>query len=237
MNKNTTSTSKPFVIALLALAVLSFTAGCEKDKNDTPTPTVETGKVALLHAAFAADSLDLYVGSKKVNSKLLGYGDSLKYFEVSVGERAFELKGEDDESIVKESFEAEKDKNYSVVATNSADGETFELTLIDDDLTTPDTDMAKIRLIHLSPDAGELTMVSGETELAEGIAYQSASAFEEVDAVTTSFDIVDAETQEPLLTIKDFELSEGKIYTIWVSGLQETEEEESELKAHIFINK
>jgi len=97
--------------------------------------------------------------------------------------------------------------------------------------------MAKIRLIHLSPDAGELNIISDETALAENIAYKSASAFKEVDAVETSFDIVDSETKETLLTLKDFELSEGKVYTIWVSGLQETEEEEEELKAHIFINK
>lgn len=237
MNMKTTRTSKLFFIAALALSVLTFTTGCEKDKNDTPAPPVETGRVALLHAAFGADSLNLYVGSKKVNSKLLGYGDSVKYFDVTVGDRSFELKGEDDESIIKESFEAEKGKNYSIAATNSVDGETFELTLIDEELTSPDTDMAKIRLIHLSPDAGELNMVSDETELAENIAYKSASAFKEVDAVETSFDIVDSETQKTLLTIKDFELSEGKIYTIWVSGLQETEEEAEELKAHIFINK
>ena len=234
MNIKTTRTSKLFFIAL---SVLAFTTGCKKDKNDTPTPPAETGKVALLHAAFGADSLDLYVGSSKINDKLLGYGDSLAYFDVTAGERSFELKGEDDESIVEEAFETEKGKNYSIAATNSKDGETFELTLIDDDLTSPDTDMAKIRLIHLSPDAGELNIVSNETARAENVAYKSASAFQEVDAVETSFDIVDSETQETLLTLKDVELSEGKIYTIWVSGLLEAGEEEQELEARIFINK
>lgn len=237
MNIKTRKTSKLFVIASVAVSILSFTAGCKKDNDDTPEPpAVESGRVALLNAAFGADSVNLFVDAKKVNSKLLGYGDSLKYFDVTAGERSFELKGKDDKSIVKKSFKTDKDKNYSIVATNSKDGETFELVQITDDLAAPKADMAKIRLVNLSPDAGKLNLVSGETDLAENIDYKSASAYKEVDAETTSFDIVDPEAEKTLLTITDLELAEGKIYTIWVSGLQETEEEKEELKAHIFIN-
>lgn len=219
------------------VAVLTFTVACEKDDNDGPNPPAGSGKVALLNAAFGTDSVNFYVGSEKMNSKLIGYGDSLKYTSVEVGDSAFELKGKDDKSLVKKSFKTEKDKNYSILASNSKDGETFELVQITDDLTAPKSDKAKIRFIHLSPDAAKLNLVSGDTILAENIAYKSASAFKEVDAAEISLSILDAEAADTLLTVNEFELVKGKIYTVWVSGLQDTDDEDKQLKARVFTNK
>src|SRR5690606_35704991 len=116
------------------------------------------------------------------------------------------------------------------------DGQTFELIQVTDDLTAPKTDKAKIRFIHLSPDAGKLNLVTGDTKLAENVSYKSASAFKEVDAKKTSFDIVDPDAKQTLFTVENLELVKGKIYTIWVAGLEETEDAKKELKAHIFIN-
>src|SRR5690606_27036857 len=168
---------------------LACTVGCKKEDKDTPNPSTGSSAVALLNAAFGSDSLHVFFDAKKVSSKLLGFGDSLKYTDVSVGEPTFEIKGKDDKSLVKKSFKTENDKNYTVLATNSADGKTFELVQITDDLTAPKTDKAKIRFIHLSPDAGKLNLMSGETKVAENIAYKSSSAYKEVDAGETSFDI------------------------------------------------
>src|SRR5690606_25033591 len=119
---------------------LAFTTGCDKDDNDTPRPPAASAKVALLNASFASDSLNVFVDAKKANNKLLGYSDSLNYIDVGAGDRAFELKAKDDKSIVKKSLKIEKDKNYTVLASNSADGKTFEIIQISDDLTAPATD-------------------------------------------------------------------------------------------------
>lgn len=226
---------KLFILASM-VSIVALTVSCKKDK-DTPEPPAGSGKVALLNAAFGSDSLNFFIDTKKVNGKLLGFGDSLKYVDVAAGECAFEIKGKDDKSIVKKTFKAEKDKNYSLLASNSKDGKTFELIHLSDDLTAPNTDKAKIRFIHLSPDALKLNLASGETKLAENIAYKSASTYKEVDAKKTSFDIVDPEAKVTLLSIRDLELVKGKIYTIWVAGLQETDDIKKKLKAHIFINK
>ncbi|MFC3198071.1 DUF4397 domain-containing protein [Parapedobacter deserti] len=236
MNIELRTTSKLFLLASF-VSILAMTVGCEKDDKGTPKPPDGEGKVALLNAVFGTDSLNFFVDTKKVTKKLLGYSDSLNYVAVTAGEREFELKGKDDKSIVKKSFKAEKDKHYSILAANSADGKTSELIQVSDDLTAPKTDKAKVRFIHLSPDAGKLNLSIGETKLAENIAYKNASAYKEVDAKKTSFDIVDPEAKETLLTVKDLELAKGKIYTIWIAGLQETNDEEKNLQANIFVNK
>lgn len=221
-----------------AASLFAMTLGCDKDDDDTPRPPAGSGKVALLNAAFGKDSLHLFVDGEKVTTKLLEYGDSLKYVTVDAGDYSFELKDKENKSVVKKTFKTEKDKNYSILATNSKAGDKFELVQVADDLTAPKSDKAKVRFIHLSPDAAKLNLTSGDTKLAENIAYKSASPFKEIDAEETSFSIVDAEAADTLLTISDFNVTKGKIYTIWVSGLQEVDEDDdTKLKARIFTNK
>lgn len=236
MNIKLLKSSKLFLFASLVSA-LAVATGCDKDDKDNPKPPVASGKLALLNGSFASDSLNVFIDTKKANSKLLGYSDSLNYLDLIAGDRAIELKAKDGKSIVKKSFKIDKDKNYTVLAAHSADGKTFELVQVSDDLTAPAADKAKVRLIHLSPDAAKLNLTSGETKLAENVAFKSASAFKEVDAKKTSFAIVDAEGSDTLLNVNDLELVKGKIYTIWVVGLEDTDDDKEELKAHVFINK
>jgi len=236
MTMNIKLQKTPKLLLLASLALMTSTVSCEKDDNGTPNPPTGSGKVALLNAVFGSDSVNFFVNTKKANSELLGYGDSLKYLDFTTGDATFELKDEDDKSVVEKTFKTEKDKRYSILVSNSKDGQTFELIQVTDDLTAPKTDKAKIRFIHLSPDAGKLNLVTGDTKLAENVSYKSASAFKEVDAKKTSFDIVDPDAKQTLLTVENLELVKGKIYTIWVAGLEETEDAKKELKAHIFIN-
>lgn len=224
-----------FVRLASMFALLALTVACEKDDNGGPQPSA--GKVAFLNASFGSDSLNLFVGTNKANAKLLGFGDSLTYLTIPTGDNAFEIKDKDDKSLVKKAFKTEKNKNYSVLASNSADGKTFELIQVIDDLTAPTGEKAKIRFIHLSPDAGKLNLASSETVLAENISYKGASAYKEVDAKKTSFNIVDADGDETILTVEDLTLVKGKIYTIWIAGLQETADVKKELQANIFVNK
>lgn len=235
MNSKLQHTSKSVLFASL-FAFLAVAVSCKKDDDNNPQPT-ETGKVAFLNGAFGGDSLNFFVDTKKANSKLLGFGDHLAYVNVTVGDRAFELKGKDDKSIVKKSFKTEKDKSYSIFASNSADGKTFELIQVTDDLTAPTGEKAKVRFIHLSPDAGKLNLESGESVLAQNISYKGASAYKEVDAKKTSFEIVDVDAEQTILTVEDLTLAKGKIYTIWVSGLQDSEDEAEALNARVFTNK
>ncbi len=230
------TTSKLFFLSSMAVA-LTATIGCKKDKDETPPPPAATGKVALLNAAFGTDSINLFVDAKKSNTQLIGYGDSLNYLSTGVGDREFDIKKKDNASIVKKTFKTEKDKNYSLLVTNAPEGDNFELLQVTDDLTAPATDKAKIRFIHLSPDADKLNLMSGDTKLAENISYKTASVYKEVEAKKTSFTIVDPQANKTLLSLTDFDLVKGKIYTIWASGLEETADNSKKIQAHLFINK
>lgn len=231
-----TKTSKLFFLAALMLSLIANT-GCNKD--DTPKPPVKKyGKIALLHAAFGADSINFFIESKKVNSKMIGYSDSLNYVEILAGEPSIEIKGKDDKSLAKKSIKIDVNASYSLLVTNSTDGKTFESIQVSDDLTAPKENKAKVRFVHLSPDVTKLNLdTTGEAKVFENIAYKSASPYKELDAKKTTFKIVDSESKAVLGTISELDLVKGKIYTIWVSGLKETTDEKKEVKANIFVNK
>jgi hypothetical protein len=46
-----------------------------------------------------------------------------------------------------------------------------------------------------------------------------------------------AEGSNTLLNVNDLELVKGKIYTIWVVGSENADDDKEELKAHVFINR
>lgn len=231
--------TRTFKLFFLATLVFSLTAntGCNKD-DDNPPPAKKHGKISLLNAAFGADSINFFVESKKVNSKLIGYSDSVNYMEIPAGDPSIEIKGKDDKSLSKKTIKIDESANYSLLVTNSTDGKTFEAIHVSDDLTAPKENKVKVRLVHLSPDVNKLNLdTTGDAKVFENIVYKTASSYKELDAKKTTFKIVDAESKAVLATITDLDLVKGKIYTIWISGLKETTDEKKEINANIFVNK
>lgn len=231
-----TKTSKLFLSAAILLSLVSAT-GCDKD-DDTPPPAKKYGKIAVLNAAFGADSINFLIENKKVNNKLIGYSDSLNYVDIVAGQPSVEIKGKDDKSLVKKTLETAENKNYSLLVANSTDGKTFEVVQVNDDLTAPGENKVKIRVANLSPDVSKLNLVSGtDTKQFENVAYKSASAYKELDAQKITFKITNPDDNAVLATITDLDLIKGKIYTIWVSGLKETTDNSKKIQANVFINK
>lgn len=229
MKKNLKAELKTLILAALA-STLVFATGCKKDKDD-PLPT-QYGRVALLHAGFGGDSLNIFVDGQKVNQKPFGYTDTAGYFNLPAGTRKFELKGKDSKTLLAKSLSVEKNKNYSLFASNGKDAKTFELIPIEDALSAPADNKAKIRFVHLSPDTDKLHFVAADdSKISENIGFKNAGAFKELDAKKTSFKVIDADKKTVIGEVKDLQLEKGKLYTIWLTGLK------AELKTNVFVNK
>mgnify|MGYP001454614752 CR=1 FL=1 len=220
-------------LIVLMAAVLGFT-GCNKDNN--PAPWLGIGQVAFLNALIGSDSLNFYVDTDKLNDSLLHYTDSMHYVEIDGGERLFELRRNTSPSLAKDTFEIVHSRSYTVLAAFNASRDTVQLVSLTDDLTPPFSGKAKIRLIQASPDAGKLSLVLGETRLADKIDYKAASSFATVDARTVSLTIVDPETGNTVLPLPPLSLTAGKIYTLWLTGLAGTDDEDLALKANVFVH-
>lgn len=223
-------------LPILCLALALTYSSCKDDDNSIPTP--DTAVLAVFHASPLTDSVNFSIDAKKVNNKLVGFGENINYVEALPGDRSAEVTDKTDKSLLKQSIKLEKDKAYSLFIANEKDKEELEYVLVNDELTNPAEEKAKIRFVHVSPDAGKLNLaVTGGTELFTEKEFKSATEFKEVDAKKESFDIIDQESKAVLFALKDVDLKAGKIYTVWVKGLKVTENENEKIEAQVFTNK
>lgn len=227
---------KTMKLPILCLALAVTYSSCNDDDNPMPNP--DTAIVSVFHASPSTDSLNFYLDAKKVNAKLVGLGDSINYVEAFIGDRVAEIKGEDGEPIFKKSIKLEKEKAYSLFITNEKDNDDAEYVQIIDDLTNPAEGKAKIRFVHVSPDAGKLNLaVTGGEDVFTEKEFKSATDFKEISAEKQSFDVVDQESNAVLFTLEDVDIKAGKIYTIWVKGLKDTEDDALKIEAIVYNNK
>jgi hypothetical protein len=227
---------KTMRLPILCLALAVTYSSCSDDDN--PIPNADTAIFSVFHASPSTDSLNFFLDANKVNTKLVGLGDSINYAEAFIGDRLAEIKKKDGASIFKKSIKLEKDKAYSLFITNAKDKTDAEYVQITDDLTNPATGKAKIRFVHVSPDAGKLNLaVTGGADLFTEKEFKSATEFKEIDAKKQSFEIVDQGSDAVLSTLVDVDIKAGKIYTIWVKGLKDTEVDALEIEAMIYNNK
>lgn len=231
-----TMSLKTMKLPLLCLALAVTYSSCSDDDNIMPNP--ETAIVSVFHASPSTDSLSFYLDAKKVNAKLVGLGDSINYIEAFIGDRVAEIKGKDGKSIFQKSIKLEKDKAYSLFITNEKDKDDAEYVQISDDLTNPAEGKAKIRFVNVSPDAGKLNLaIGGGADLFTEKEFKSATEFKEIDAKKQSFNVVDPASKAVLFTLENADIKAGKIYTIWVKGLKDTEEDALEIEAMLYNNK
>lgn len=229
--------SKTIKLSIFLMALTIAFSSCKKDKSN-PKPDPESAALAVFHASTNVDSVNFYLDNKKVNKKLIGSGDSLDYVGILTGERSAEIKNKEDKSLLKKTITIKKDKVYSLFIANEKDKEEAEYILISDDLTKPAEGKAKIRFVHLSPDAEKLNLgLSEGTEWFKETEFKSATDFKEVDAAKKSLDIIDHESEEVLVSLENIDLKAGKIYSIWVKGLVDTENDDQRIEALVFVNK
>jgi hypothetical protein len=80
-----------------------------------------------------------------------------------------------------------------------------------------------VRFVHLSPDAPAFDVsVSGESgdPLFTNQSFKQATAFQEIDANTYSFDIKNAGASDAVLSAEDIQLVAGRYYTIVTRGFK-----------------
>lgn len=232
-NHYSSTLSKTLVFALTLASIFS---SCKKDDKDLPIPTKPN--LAIVHAAPGIPELTFYVDDVKTNTKALTYNTLLDYAPIKTGKRAFSITKKDaTEVIVKSTFDLASNKSYSVFI---ADKTANALVLVEDDLSAPAADKAKVRFINLSPDAGLLDLnITGKTEaLFSKKAFKEATAFVNTDpGAEISFEIRENGKTDVLATLPKIKVEKGKVYTIWAKGLKTGPKDETQLGIGIMTNK
>src|SRR5690606_28813520 len=125
-------------------------------------------------------------------------------------------------------------KYYSVFIAGKK--ESLSSLVLEDNLNRPTVGKAKIRFLHLSPDAPALDFdLSADSSLASNVDFKGSTDFIEVDAGTYSSRIT-SHTGELVNLEQEIVLDPNKTYTLWVKGLLNTDNEAEELGYKLMVH-
>jgi hypothetical protein len=239
MNKRMESAAQGLAATMLALMM-----GCAAGQHGpVKTTTSETGTavappvkeakerdnalVRFIHAIPGQRAVDAWVDDSKPFTKI-EYKLVTAYQEVPGERHTLRVRptGEDAAQPLLESRESFADgKHYTIIALPGSFQTSPALRVIDDHLTAPSSGKAKVRVIHASPDAGEVEIFAqGKNEaLFDDVRPNSESGYREVDPMAGAIEVRPRGQRNAVLTMPGLKLEANKIYTIILTGWAKTE--------------
>lgn len=214
-------------MGITMIAVTAVSGGCLKDDNQL----YQVAAVRALNAMPGSEALDVFLDNSKLNfdnmvgeDEFFAYTDTIPYKNAWPNNRVVSVVDPDDypdaRPLLQQTVNFIPGKFYSLYVVGH---DAMELVLAEDDLTPPEDGEAKVRFIHLAPDAPaldvEISSGAGEPLMFENKSFKGYSGFMPVEsgkACTVSF--IDDRTGDVLHTF-EFSPENGTVYTVWAKGL------------------
>nr|WP_241431969.1 DUF4397 domain-containing protein [Haloferax mucosum] len=221
------------------VAIVGGLAGCmgsgtadddEMETTTTPTPTPtpepEMAMVRVAHLSPDAPNVDVYVDDSMALSDV-PFGAVSDYLSVPVGVRTVKITAAGDDSTV--AFEGDLDvaeATYTVAAVGELSEETFEPLVLEDDVSVPSDDTARVRVVHASPDAPAVDITAGDQTLFDGVEFTQSGSVE-VPANTYTLQVRgDTESNDGDAVAEfDVEFVGGTVYTVFAAGYLTSDDE------------
>jgi hypothetical protein len=217
----------------------AFAAGylsADDDPADTPFELVvaqdtggmeseEPANLRVAHVSPNAPNVDVYVDGSAVLEDV-AFGAVSGYLELEAGTHTVEITaaGDPDTSVFEGEVTLEAGADYTVAAAGEVGDmadEPFEPLVLEDDNSDPGSDTARLRAVHVSPDAPavDVTVESTGDALFDGVAF-GQSAYTEVPANDYTVEIRADNEENDGDVVGDFDvsLSGGEVYTAFAAG-------------------
>jgi hypothetical protein len=166
------------VIFSLVGVALPGTARAQEDQEPDAT-------LRIVHASPGAPAIDVLVDGQPFAANV-AFGAATDYAAIPAGDYKVQVvaAGQSaDTAVIDMDLEAESGKSYIFAAAkplNEIEGKLFEV-----NLDAVEEGKARVRAIHLSPDAGDIdVVVTGGDELFGGIGFEDTSDYTEIDPGT-----------------------------------------------------
>lgn len=221
-------------LPILLLALLTSFSSCLND--DGPDSSSIVSAVSVVHASPNSPIFEFVIDNQRVER--FSYGDVyIPYFVAYSGNRLARVYEQNSFDRPVHEFELKlvNGNYYSVYIAGKKDK--LSSLIVEDDLTSPG-EKAKVRFIHLSPDAPALDFnISTDSTLASNKKYKEYTSFQEVTPGTYNITIKPhASASLNLIYNEELKFEAGKIYTVWAKGLVETEEENQAFGASVITH-
>jgi hypothetical protein len=210
----TCNLKKLSAICSFVLIAAGFSS-CSKDSVDASL--TGTASLMIVNGAEGSAPQDFYSDNTKVNSSAVVYTQSSGYVSTAAGNHQGQFRTSGTTTVNSSSnITLQSGKYYTVYLGGS--GSSSSTVTTTDDMTAPSSGKARVRFVHLSSAAASSIdlAITGGAKIVSGLAYQSASAYNEVDP-TSAFTLSAAGSTTAALSIPAF-MQAGKIYTVFISG-------------------
>jgi hypothetical protein len=201
--------------------------GGDGDATDTTEGEMDggTANLRVAHLSPNAPNVDVYVDGEAAVEDV-GFGTIGSYLEVPAGDRRLRITpaGDAETTVSETAVTVEADTDYTVAAVGEVGDDAdqaFELLPLTDDNAAPDEGMARVRVLHASPDAPavDVTAGDGETVLFDGVSY-GESGYTSVPGGDYSLEIRgDTESNDgEVVSTNPVTLEAGEVYTAAAVG-------------------
>jgi hypothetical protein len=234
MNKNQCKTVNGTTLFLLLIVGTLFSS-CLSDDSERMQP--EAAFVSIYHGAPLSPELDIFADSRKISQSPFRFGDNFPYSPFFVGNRKLRFSPYNAvNTLLEENYVFKKDSVYSIFLFNESNQ--LKTIKILDEWDDPKPDFAQIRIVHLSPDAGKLTLKLNEKTYssASDLDMGTITEFLEIEKGKYSVDLISAQTQDEILEVGEIDFRGNRVYTIIIRGKVEPSSTHQNLSVQILTN-
>lgn len=212
--------NKWFSLLVISLLGFVFLVGCSSDDKDVTSPQMsEKVNVRVIHTSVDAPAVDVWVDGA-VTITGLNYRETSGYVELDAGQHTIKVTptGASTPVVIDETVNLEANKDYSVFAV----GKLANIAaLISEDLRTPNSNKAKVRFLHASPDAPAVDIKinngSGPAVFSNR-SVNTVSDYIEVDASNYSFVVTPTGATAEVVVLDPIALTANTVYTVVAFG-------------------
>ena len=198
------------ILSLLACVVLQFTPA-------SAAPADDMAYVRVVHAAPGAGTVDVFVDGKALLPNF-AFGTVTGYVAVPAGPHKIQVapagKGIG-ASVITQTVTVSGGIPYTVAALGTA-ASGFSLAAFGDN-NLISNNMARVRVYHLSPDAGPVNVATGGSTVISGLTYTNASGYLSVPGGAYTFNVT--ATQAGATVPVSATLTGGMVYSVFAVGL------------------
>jgi len=228
----------------------SPTEGTESPTEETEEPTTdgtdategEGASVRVAHMSPDAPNVDVLVDGDAVLEDV-AFGAVSDYLSLAAGTYTVRITpaGDAETTVFEGEVTVEAGGAYTVAAigelSEGAD-QAFEPLILEDDTEAPSSDTARVRAVHVSPDAPavDITVGGGETVLFDGVAY-GESGSTEVPAGDYTLEIRGDTESNDGDVVADFDVTVegGQGYTAFAAGYLSPDDEPADTAFDLFV--
>lgn len=173
--------------------------------------------VRVVHASPAAGNVDVFVDGGKLLSNF-AFGTVTDYVSVAAGPHRIQVapagKGID-AAVINETVSVDADMAYTVAAIGDSAANLGLQAFVDNNQLS--SGMAKVRVYHLSPNAGPVDIATGGKTVISGLTYKNASDYLSVPPGSYTFNVT--ATQANATVPVSATLQSGMVYSVFAVGL------------------